>query len=87
MKGGKMKTVTIKQSIDDFKSRLQSLKKYSPAFEFYIKKINQGETLPRGKYFRNRVAGNKPVIMDEFWIGDNAKKLHEEINTFHKLWG
>lgn len=82
-----MKTVTIKQSIDDFKSRLQSLKKYSPAFEFYIKKLNHGEKLPRGKYFKNRVAGNKPVIMDEFWMGVNVKKMQEAVKKFHNMWG
>lgn len=73
-----MKTVTIKQSIDDLKSKIQSLNKYSPAFEFYIKKLNRGDKLPRGKYFKNRIAGHKPVIMDEFWIGKN-------VSTFIRL--
>ncbi|HDF2366267.1 TPA: hypothetical protein PC505_003926 [Morganella morganii] len=44
-------------------------KKQSPAFEFYIKKLNRGDKLPRGRYFKNRIAGTKPVARDEFWMG------------------
>lgn len=83
-----MKTVTSNKSIGDLPINLYSSKKYSPAFEFYITKLNLGDRLPRGKYFRNRVAGNeliiintvagnKTVIVDECWVGINTKKSHE----------
>ncbi len=84
-----MKTVTVKQSIDDLASKINSLKnkKYSPVFEFYIKKLNRGDKLPRGKYFKNRVAGHNPVIRDEFWMSVNVKKMQEEVKHFHNMWG
>ncbi|WP_323086812.1 hypothetical protein [Providencia alcalifaciens] len=72
-----MKTVTIIQNHSDLLKALQRVKKYSPAFEFYIKKLNRGNKLPRGKYFKNRMAGHNPVIMDEFWMGVNSSVFNE----------
>ncbi|WP_336432720.1 hypothetical protein [Providencia rettgeri] len=64
-----MKTVTIIQNHSDLLKALNGVKKYSPAFEFYIKKLNRNDKLPRGKYFKNRIAGHNPLIRDEFWKG------------------
>lgn len=72
-----MKVVTIIQNHSDLLRALKGEKKYSPAFEFYIKKLNRKDKLPRGKYFKNRRAGHNPVIMDEFWMGVNSSAFNE----------
>lgn len=72
-----MKTVTIIQNHSDLLRALKGEKKYSPAFEFYIKKLNRNDKLPRGKYFKNRTAGYRPVIRDEFWMGVNSSAFNE----------
>lgn len=72
-----MKTVTIIQNHSDLIKALKGEKKYSPAFEFYIKKLNRNDKLPRGKYFKNRMAGYNTVVRDEFWMGVNLSALNE----------
>ena len=71
-----MKTVIITQSLSDLKN-VKNRKKYSPAFEFYIKKLNRGNKFPRGKYFKNKIAGYHPIFMDEFWMNTNHSFMDE----------
>ncbi|MBC3997513.1 hypothetical protein H8R20_18165 [Morganella morganii] len=59
-----MKTITVTQSMADLVKN--SGKKYSPVYEEYIRILPRKSQLPRGKYFKGRVAGPVTPLIDEF---------------------
>ncbi|MBG2989769.1 hypothetical protein I4617_16230 [Proteus mirabilis] len=59
-----MKTITVTQSMADL---LKNVRKSSPVYEEYIRRLPRKSKLPRGKYFRGRIAGAVVPIIDEFW--------------------
>ncbi|MDE9544166.1 hypothetical protein [Xenorhabdus bovienii] len=48
---GERKVIQVEQRFSDF---THGMKKYSPAFEFWIKTIKSRDRLSRGKYFKGR---------------------------------
>lgn len=62
--------ITAEQSLEGLKDKLNA----QAPFLFYLKHVlKRGDTPPRGKHFKNRVAGMPIIICDELWY--NSPKL------------
>lgn len=63
-------TLTAEQKIDG----LLAPKKSNAPFLFYLKHVlKRGDKPPRGKFFKNRVAGLPVIICDELWYHSENK--------------
>lgn len=76
-----MKTITVTQSMADL---LKNVRKSSPVYEEYIRRLPRKSKLPRGKYFRGRIAGTVIPIMDEFWKSASAQTDIQLFQTMYK---
>ncbi|EMF8482456.1 hypothetical protein [Morganella morganii] len=77
-----MKTITVTQSMAALVKN--DGKKYSPAYEEYMRKLPRKSKLPQGKYFRGRIAGAVIPIMDEFWKSASAQTDIQLFQTMYK---
>ncbi|MBT0513824.1 hypothetical protein ISO42_17370 [Morganella morganii subsp. morganii] len=76
-----MKTIIVTQSMADL---LKNARKSSPVYEEYIRRLPRKSKLPRGKYFRGRIAGAVIPIMDEFWKSASAQTDIQLFQTMYK---
>lgn len=60
------RVITVTQTLPDFQ-RHEAYRKKTAAFEEWRQKLNRGDRLPRGRFFKGKAPGRKMVIMDEFW--------------------
>jgi hypothetical protein len=73
-----MKTIMVTQRREDF------FKYYKPvpyAFRDWQYRLNRKDKLPRGKYFKGKVAGKPITCIDEFWSHFNTNNS----TSFHSL--
>lgn len=59
-------SVTVTQTLPDWEKELAYHRK-TAAFEEWRQKLSRGDRLPRGKFFKGKRPGKKPVLIDEFW--------------------
>lgn len=71
-------TLTAEQGIDGFLAP----KKSNAPFLFYLKHVlKRGDKPPRGKFFKNRVAGLPKVICDELWYRSDLSKSSPTVDA------
>lgn len=58
--------VTITQTLPDME-RFDAYRRKTAAFEEWRQKLNRGDRLPRGRFFKGKRPGRQLVVMDEFW--------------------
>jgi len=61
-KNGEIRLTEIKQSLP-----IWPLPRQRPAFKDWMRRLKQGEKLPRGRFFRGQKPGRPPLFIDEFW--------------------
>lgn len=59
-----VKKIAVKQNVDSYKRLLGK----NAAFREWQQKLNRGDKLPRGKYFKGKAAGRPFVVKDEAWL-------------------
>lgn len=57
---------TVTQAMPDLEKERAYLRK-TAAFEEWRQKLNRGDRLPRGKFFKGKRPGKKIVLVDEYW--------------------
>lgn len=62
--------VTATQKMPEWESYLAYRRK-NAAFEEWRQKLNRGDRLPRGRFFKDKRPGRKLLVMDEFWRAFN----------------
>jgi hypothetical protein len=62
--------VTITQTLPDME-RFEAYRRKTAAFEEWRQKLNRGDRLPRGRFFKGNKPGRKLVVLDEFWQAFN----------------
>lgn len=60
------RTVTVTQTLPDME-RYEAYRRKTAAFEEWRLKLNRGDRLPRGRFFKGKCPGRKLVVLDEFW--------------------
>ncbi|HEP8970168.1 TPA: hypothetical protein VDU83_002505 [Pseudomonas aeruginosa] len=58
--------VKITQTLPDME-RFDAYRRKTAAFEEWRQKLNRGDRLPRGRFFKGKRPGRQLVVMDEFW--------------------
>ncbi|WGO96417.1 hypothetical protein QCD61_28380 (plasmid) [Pseudomonas viciae] len=58
--------VTVTQTLPDME-RFEAYRRKTAAFEEWREKLNKGDRLPRGRFFKGKRPGRKLVVIDEFW--------------------
>ena len=57
-----VKSHTVSQNLDEY----LAYRGKNAAYKDWLYKLNRGDQLPRGKFFKGKKAGKPVVIMDEF---------------------
>lgn len=58
--------VTVTQTLPDME-RFEEYRRKTAAFEEWRQKLNRGDRLPRGRFFKGKKPGRRLVVLDEFW--------------------
>lgn len=58
--------VTVTQTLPDME-RFEAYRRKTAAFEEWRQKLNRGDRLPRGRYFKGKKPARNLVVLDEFW--------------------
>ncbi|MBT2375515.1 hypothetical protein [Pseudomonas fluorescens] len=61
-----VRTVTVTQTKPDME-RYEAYRRKTAAFEEWRQKLNRGDRLPRGRFFKGKTPGRAFVMLDEFW--------------------
>ncbi len=60
------RVVSVTQTLPDLQ-RYEANRRKTAAFEEWRQKLNHGDRLPRGRFFKGKKPGRKFVVIDEFW--------------------
>ena len=61
-----VRIVQVTQTLPDMQ-RFEAYRRKTAAFEEWRQKLNRGDRLPRGRFFKGKTPGRKVVVMDQFW--------------------
>lgn len=76
-------TQTFPKNFDLEREKKRHLK--TAAFRDWQHKLNHGDQLPRGKFFKGKKAGKPVILMDEAWLLLNPKDSHTTFNPYRDL--